>query len=151
MEEAIRWMSQHGFDLLSAAGIVSGFLFTSASFRADTRSRRLANLITLTQQHRDIWEKTLQKPHLHRVTDPKVELGITPITPEESQFVVLLILHLYCWFRALQNREVRGVEGLSRDMKLFFSLPIPRRVWEEKRAFQDRDFVEFVDKARGLS
>ena len=65
--------------------------------------------------------------------------------------MVLLILHLHCWFRAIQNREVRGVEGLSRDMKQFFALPIPRRVWEEKRAFQDRDFVEFVDKARGLN
>ena len=151
MEEAIRWMSQHGFDLLSAAGIVSGFLFTSASFRADTRSRRLANLITLTQQHRDLWEETMKNPHLNRVTNPKAELGNKPITHGESQFVVLLILHLHCWFRAIQNSEVRGVEGLSRDMKLFFSLPIPRRVWEEKRAFQDRDFVEFVDKARGLN
>ena len=148
MEEAIRWMSQHGFDLLSAAGIVSGFLFTSASFRADTRSRRLANLITLTQQHRDIWEKALQKPHLHRVIDPKAELGTTPITPEESQFVVLLILHLYCWFRVLQYRDVRGVEGLSRDIKSFFSLPIPLRIWEEKQSYYDQDFVAFVDKAR---
>ena len=142
------WVVHHIFDLLSTLGIVSGLLFTGFSLRAEQRSKRLANLITLTQHHREIWEATLHKPELRRVTDPTADLEGQPITPEESQFVVLVVLHLHCWFRAIQNREVRGVEGLSRDVKQFFSLPIPDRLWVENRLFYDQDFIDFVEAAR---
>jgi hypothetical protein len=144
------WFGQHGYDVISAVGIIAGLGYTAASFRADTRSRRLANLVQLTQQHREIWEELLAKPQLVRIKDSKADLYTKPISPEEFRFVTFLIMHLHCWYRALLGREVSGLEGLTRDMKAFFSLPIPSRVWQECRAFYDADFVDYVERAVGL-
>ncbi len=150
MFSIVAWVAQHTFDLVSAAGIIAGLGFTAASFREDTRSRRLANLIKLTQQHRDIWEETQSNPRLVRVIDSKADLYTKPISVEESQFVVLVILHLHCWYRAIQEGEVESLDGLSKDVREFFALPIPGRVWNEKKEFQDRDFVQFVESVRKL-
>jgi hypothetical protein len=62
MPGLLSWIGNHVFDLLSAVGIISSLVYTSASFREGTRSRRLGNLLTLTQQHREIWEKSLGNP-----------------------------------------------------------------------------------------
>ena len=145
MLTVLAWMAQHGFDLLSAAGIVSGLGFTAASFREDIRSRRLANLVTLTQQHRDIWEESQSNPSLARVRSSVADLYTKPVTAEETQFVMLLMFHLYCWYRASLGGEVNVLEGLEQDVKSFFTRPIPHHVWNERKAFFDRDFRHFVD------
>jgi len=147
MAGALRWIAQHGFDLISTFGIVAGLLFTAASYRTDTRSRRLSNLITLTEQHRHIWDNFIQTPALQRVLDPKANLKAKPVTLQEDQFVGFLMLHLHCWFRAVEAGEVKDAEGLSCDIQAFFNLPIPRRVWDERRAFYDSDFVRFVERS----
>jgi len=147
MSDTFRWIIQHGFDLISSLGIIAGLLFTAASFRSDTRSRRLTNLITLTGQHREIWAGFIQKAELQRVVDPRANLKAKAVTPQEAQFVGQLFLHLHCWFRAVQIGELKEVEGLSRDIRSFLNLPIPRKVWEERRPFYDTDFVRFVEQS----
>lgn len=146
MSGTLRWIIQHGFDLVPNVGVIASLLFTAASYRTDTRSRRLSNLIVLTEQHRDIWKEFIDTPELKRVLDSEAKLKSRPITEQEKQFVVLILLHLHCWYRAVQIDEVRESEGLSRDIKSFFSLPIPRAVWEERREFYDSDFARFVDE-----
>jgi len=34
---------------------------------------------------------------------------------------------------------------LADDIRHFFKKPIPRSVWEQKKAFQGREFVAFVE------
>lgn len=145
MLTVLGWMAQHGFDLLSAVGIVSGLGFTAASFREDIRSRRLTNLVTLTQQHRDIWEESQSNPNLARIRDSNADLYTKPVTADETQFVMLLMFHLYCWHRAILGGEVSVLEGLEQDVRSFFTRPIPRYVWNERKAFFDTDFRHFVD------
>lgn len=145
MAALLQWTSDHIFDLISAIGIIAGLGFTSASFREDIRSRRLSNLVRLTEQHRDIWEESQTNPKLARIRDPKADLYTKPITPEETQFVMLLMFHLHCWYRAIQEGEVSVLEGLEMDIRNFFSRPIPKRVWEDRRGFFDSDFRAFVD------
>ena len=145
MTQVWHWMVEIGKPTLETVGIIGGLLFTSLSFRADIRSRRVNNLITLTQQHRDLWEEIQAKPALARVLEPKADLVTHPPTIAEKQFVNLAILHLHSWLRAAQQGEVRQLEGLNRDMQGFFSLPIPALVWKEKQEFYDADFVEYVE------
>jgi hypothetical protein len=142
------WLAQHGFEVLSAVGIIAGLGFTAASFSADTRSRRLNNLVTLTQQHRDIWEEVQSNPSLARVIDPTADLYTKPVTTHEAVFVGHLLLHLHSWYRLAKEGEVRDLDGLSRDMKVFFNLPIPASIWEDRCTFFDPDFVEFVERTR---
>lgn len=145
MPSLISWIGSHAFDLLSAVGIIAGLAFTTASYREDTRSRRLSNLVRLTEQHRDIWEESQINPKLARIRDPHADLYTKPITPEEAQFVMLLIFHLHCWYRAIQEGEVTVLEGLELDIQNFFNRPIPQHVWSERKAFFDADFRRFVD------
>lgn len=131
--------------LLSAIGIVSGLVFTALSFREDTRSRRVSNLMQLTEQHRETWGQLQQNPNLARVKDDNADLYTKPVTNEESQFVMQLMFHLHCWYRAILSKEVSSLDGLEKDIRSFFGRPVPRFVWEEKKSFFDRDFRRFVD------
>lgn len=145
MTGLVSWMSSNIFDLISTAGIISSLSFTAVSFRESARSRRIDNLLKLTEQHRDIWEKSQGNPALARVRDPKADLSGKPVTAEEAQFVTFLILHIHCWYRAMLDREVISLEGMKRDIKGILSRPIPRYVWEERKSFLDHDFQRFVD------
>ena len=145
------WLAQHGFEILSAVGIIAGLGFTAASFRADTRSRRLNNLVSLTQQHRDIWEEVQSNPALARVIDPNADVYTKPVTTQEAVFVGHLLLHLNSWYRLWKEGEVRSLDGLARDMNAFFALPIPAKVWHERRDFFDAEFADFVEGAVGFN
>jgi len=103
------WLAQHGLEVLSAVGIIAGLGFTAASFRADTRSRRLTNLVSLAQQHRDIWEEVQSNPALARVIDPNADLYTNPVTTQEAIFVGHLLLHLHSWYRLMEKGEVRSL------------------------------------------
>lgn len=145
MSILLSWISNHLFDLLSAGGLIASLGFTAASFREDTRSRRLSNLLKLTEQHRDIWEESQSNLKLARIRDPHADLYTKPVTPEEAQFVMLLMFHLHCWYQAIQEGEVNILEGLELDILNFFSRPVSRQVWNERKAFFDRSFRQFVD------
>lgn len=146
--EGAAWFGNNWFIFLQSAGIIGSLLFTGISIGIDARARRVSNLLTLTQQHRDIWENLYARPELIRVLDPAANLPHDPVTTAEEVFVILLILHLNAAYRAIRGGFLRGPDELQRDVQTFFSLPIPRIVWERAKNFQDKDFVRFVDAAR---
>ena len=145
--EILHWITNHATRLLESAGIIGSLLFTTVTLRRDARSRHIANLITLTAQHRDIWERFYDKPHLSRVRDSKADLKNQPPTRDESLFVNLLILHLHCWYQAIKRDEVTPPHGLGMDVGAFYSLPIPHLIWQQRKSLQDTDFARFVDDA----
>lgn len=145
MDAVALWVLGHGQDSLQVVGIVAGLVFTALGLRTDTRSRRIQTLITLTQQHRDIWEEVTRRPELRRVTDVDADLIARPVTAEEVRFVGFVILHIHCWFRAQQAGEVARIETFERDLRALFALPVAAAVWEQRRPFLDRDFARFID------
>jgi hypothetical protein len=66
------------------------------------------------------------------------------VTDDEQLFVGFLILHLRASFKARQLGMEFNDDDLAADIREFFNLPIPRRVWENAKKFQDPDFVHFV-------
>jgi len=143
----IRWITENWVTALNAAGVVGGLLFTAASFRSETKTRRIANLLTITRNHRDLWADFYRNPALSRVLDASAELTKHPITREEEIFVNLVILHLSSVVHALKDDLVINQEGLRRDAATFFSLPIPLAVWDRVKVLQNDAFVAFVDDA----
>ena len=140
------WVLQHGKESLQVIGIIAGLVFTALGLRADTRSRRVQTLISLTQQHRDIWEEITKRPALRRVVDANADVVNQPVTPDEERFVGFVILHIHCWFRAERAGEISPLEGAARDLRDLFALPVAARVWEKRRPFLDGDFVRFIDQ-----
>ena len=143
-----QWLAQNIFTIFQSAGIIGGLLFTAVNLRVDAQARRIGNLIAMTQHHQNIWTHLYTRPELVRVLDKTADLKSTPVTDWEELFVNLLILHLNSAYHAMQAKMFVKQEGLQRDIQMFFSLPIPRSVWESAKSFQDADFVKFVEANR---
>jgi hypothetical protein len=148
MEIVLHWISEHGFDLLGSFGLIASLAFTTLSFRKDESSRRIGNLLELTAAHRDIWSQLFVRPELARILEPDVDLVMRPVTNEEALFMTLLLLHLNATWQALDEGVFRTRQAVARDIRWFFSLPIPKSVWEKSKAFQDPAFAQFVEECR---
>ena len=146
--EGSRWFVENWFELLSAVGIIGSLLFTATALRSDTKTRRIAHLLTVTTNHREIWKELYRHPQLARILKPSIDLARQPITAEEEQFVKFVILHLSSMYYAMRDELVIKLEGARRDAGLFFSLPIPQAIWEKIKVFQNDDFVAFVEECR---
>lgn len=140
-----RWVAENWFTLLQTAGIVGSLLFTAFTIRADSKARRIDNLISITGSHREIWRELYVRPELARVLDASADLIGRPISADERIFVLLVILHLCAAYRAIEAGVLKSPEGMQQDVRSFFSLPIPAEIWKRNRDLQDHDFVEFVE------
>ena len=85
------WAIQHIFDLLSAIGIIGGLWFSAFSYRAEAKTRRIANLLTITANHREVWKEFAHNPALARVLDASADLLKKPITDAEEMFVSMVM------------------------------------------------------------
>ena len=142
------WVSQNWFNLFSAIGIIAGLWFTAFSLRSETKTRRVANLLTITANHREIWKEFLNNPKLARVRDAAADTAKQPVTDAERVFVNLVIQHINSVYYAMSDQLVVKYEGLARDIAQFFSLPIPQAVWERMKVFQNDALVRFIEECR---
>lgn len=142
------WLTQNGFDLLNAFGIVGGLLFTGYSLHSETKTRKVANLLAITEAHRNIWKEHFKNPQLARVLAPFVDLTKEPITRDEEIFVNLVIQHVSVVFQTTRNELLFDLEGLRRDVASFFSLPIPQAVWGRLKVMQNDQFIAFMEACR---
>lgn len=145
MNEFMRWLAEHGKDTLETGGLICGLFYTAASFNAEAKERRISNLMELATAHRDLWMQLIEKPELVRILQADVDLKEKPVTVVEERFVHLLITHLAVTFEALKSGVLPGLEGLQKDVREFFALPIPKQVWQWSRRFQQEEFVLFVE------
>ncbi len=145
---AVEWLQLHWLDLLQSLGIVGGLLFTAISLRTDSKVQRVGNLLSFTKQHREIWTQVYEKPELSRILETQLNLEQHPITKNEELFVTFVILHLSVFQVAIKQDLVTSPEGLRKDVKRFFSLPIAGAVWNKLMPLQDADFVQFAESCR---
>jgi len=139
------WFASNWFDLLQTVGIVGGLLFTAYAIRRNEKALRISNLLAVKQAHQEIWSKLYERPELSRILNAVTDLNLEPVSIAEVLFVNSLILHLGAVFQAIEDDTLTPMEGLRTDIRNFFSLPIPKFVWQRNRQFQNTDFVEFVE------
>ena len=127
-------------------GDIIGLVFNGYALREETKARKLGNLIALEQSHHAIWKQPSER-ELSRILDERADLQSNPLTNEETVFVTSLVIHFYSVYWAMKSRMFVRVEGVRKDVKAFFSLAIPRAVWNKVKPFQDEAFVRFVEAA----
>jgi hypothetical protein len=142
------WIAQNWFAVVQTGAMTGGLLLAACALWLDARARRVSNLIRLTEQHRDLWERMFVQPELARILDPAANLAKSPVTAQEEQFVIFIILHLSNTYYATQAGFFQRPSGLGKDIEQFFSLPIPRTVWERVKDLQEQPFVTFVETYR---
>ena len=143
----VEWISQNWFNLFSSFGIIGGLWFTAVSLRSETKTRRVANFLTVTTNYREIWKEYFRNPELSRVLDPNVDVTKQPVTRTEELFVGQIIFHISNVFYAMKNDLLVEQEGSRRDIAQFFTLPVPRAVWIKTKLLQNQDFAAFIDSA----
>jgi hypothetical protein len=143
------WLAHNWFVCLQSVGIIGGLLFTGASLRIDAKARRISNLISITEHHRNLLAQVYSQPNLLRTLDETPNLHQKPVTEEERLFVILLIAHLNSAYHATKDGMLLKAGALSKDIRSFFSRPIPKAIWSDVKSFQDKDFVRFVEDCLG--
>ena len=133
-------------DILQTVSILVGFFTSAYTIRMNTRERKIGNLFALTSAHREIWSRLYEREELSRVLSESVNLRRESITAEEELFVHTLILHLRAAFKARDLGMQFDDDAVAADIRQFFNRPIPSAVWERSKVFQDRKFVEFVER-----
>jgi hypothetical protein len=142
------WMVENWMTVLNAVGVIGGLFLTARALRSETKTRRIANLLTVTRNHRELWKEFFEHPELARVLDASVDLAKRPITPGEQKFVNMVVNHISSVYESLKDELVTKQEGLRQDVRSFFSLPLPKAVWEKTKMFQNEDFVKFVESCQ---
>lgn len=147
MGDMAQWLTENWFELFSSVGIIGGLWFTAISLYSETKTRRVANLLTITGNYREIWKEFFTSPTLARVIDPAADVAKHPVTPTEELFVGLIISHINSVFYASNDDLVVKWKGLRRDVGLFFSLPVPKAVWNTTKLLQNQDFAAFIESS----
>jgi hypothetical protein len=86
-----QWLAENWFNLFSSVGIIGGLWFTAVSLHSETKTRRVANLLSVTANHREIWKVFLNDKQLARIRDVSADTRKQPITEAERIFVGLVI------------------------------------------------------------
>jgi hypothetical protein len=147
----LSWFLQNWFSLLQASGIIGGLLFTAMSVRQATRARRVSDLLTLTNMHRDLWNEAHSRPDLSRVFGLEADLVAQPITVAEERFLNEVIVHFATGWQLARNGSLVTLDAMQADVRNFFSLPIPNAVWRETKKRRDPQFVRFVEECLRVS
>ena len=142
------WVVENWMTILNAVGVIGGLFLTARALRSETKTRRVANLLTITANHREVWKEFFKHPELGRVVAESADLAKKPITPGEQEFVSMVIAHIGSVYESLKDELVTKQEGLRQDARSFFSLPLPKAVWEKTKMFQNEDFMKFVEMCR---
>ena len=144
----LNWLNNNWLNLVQSGGIIAGLLFSAVALHLDANARRVSNVLSITQNHREIWTELYRRPELARVLEPKVDLETAPISHNEELFIRMLILHLNSVYHAQKYGLLLNLEGLPKDIQWFLSLPMPQIIWERIKPFQDADFVWYVESCR---
>jgi len=128
-------------------GIIESLLFTAAYFRDDSKNRLVTNLLAIDERHRSLWGEAHQRKDLERIFAAGIDWAAQPMTVAETEFVDSAILHFETGWRIEKIMNRGEMKLLAHDAGDFFSLPIPRAVWEKTKIFRNRRFVRFVERA----
>ena len=139
------WLANNWFTLLQSLGIIAGLLFTALSLRRNTKARKASDLLTLTKHHRELWSDVYQRPELRRILSTDVDLIGSPITVAEQEFLNVAIVHFNTGWLLAREGALLNMDGLKGDVRGFFSLPIPKAVWNQTRQNRDAKFLGFVE------
>lgn len=139
------WFGHNWFDILSILVAAGSLVFAAITIHEDTETRRIANLISLTVNHRELWSNLFKHPELSRLLDAAAAVNDAPVTVNESLLIGMIIQHLNATHEAINSGLAMKPDSLSEDVRTFFSLPVPKAVWENTKRFQNEDFVAFVE------
>ena len=143
------WAGENWFNVVQTAGIVGGLLMTSAAAHREAKAREIENLLTITEQHRNLWGQIQYRADLLRILQPDANVLTKPITVPEEIFLNEVIVHFQTGWQLSKSGAMISLRDLELDARHFFSLPLPHTVWEKTKNSRNRQFVRFIERVLG--
>lgn len=140
-------LSSEWFALIQSVGIVASLLLSALAFARDAKAREVENLLTLANFHRELWSGVSQRPELERIFREGADVVSKPTTVAEQEFLNLVMVHFQTGWRLANGGNILTLKELATDVRGFFSLPLPRAVWDKTKQFRNQKFVRFVEKS----
>jgi hypothetical protein len=117
----------------------------------EAKSREIENILTLADHHRNLWGEVSEHPELKRVFEENADAVKNPPTVLEEVFINKAFAQYLTGWRIVDAGGLTTQEELEADMRWFFTLPLPHKVWEKNKGFKNQQFVEFVERALSKS
>ncbi len=148
------WVEANWFNLIQTVGIVGGLWMNAEASNREAKSRNrdakakeVDNILTLAEHHGNLWSQIEENPRLQRVLSRRVDASKNPVTLTEEVFINKAFVQYLTGWRIVEIGGITTLKELTLDVRWFFTLPLPRAVWEESKGFKNPDFVRFVDRA----
>jgi len=147
MVDFLAWVKSDWFSLIQTVGIVSGLFYTGIACKQEAKAKKTQNLLAFTERHRLLWSEAYQRSELSRIFCQEVDQLAQPASIPEEEFLNMVFVHFEIGWRLVKITDRSDLEPLARDVRHFFSLPLPRAVWEKTKANRNQRFVRFVERA----
>jgi hypothetical protein len=141
------WFDGNWFNLIQTAGVIGTMLFAGLGLHREAKARETENLLTLAEHHRDLWSKISGNTDLERIFKSDADVEQNPPTIAESEFLNLVFVHFETGWSVANAGGITTLRDMQLDVRGFFSLPLPRAVWDETKGFRNPRFVTFVERA----
>lgn len=113
------------FQVAQLSLIAFGLAFTAVQLRRTARAARVANLLALTKDHRELWTMLLGNENLRSIilSDSEVE-SIKDLTFEEQQMINFFLLHMAAAFELHRVGLITRNRASAADIAALMSLPM---------------------------
>jgi hypothetical protein len=143
------WVDGNWFNVVQTVGIIGSLWLTMAAARQEAKAKEVENLLTIAGHHRELWGDVHKKRELDRIFQTTGDVLASALTVAEEEFINLAIVHFQTGWRIAVAGGLTTLKELGADVRGFFSLPLPRAVWEKTKNSRNQKFVRFV--ARSLA
>ncbi len=147
MADFLSWFQGNWSNSIGAAGIIGSLWVSTITIREDCKWRQITNLLALDERHRLLLSEVKQRPELKRILSQNVDFLAEPLTPEEDLSMWQIVQQYETGWRVEKLLNRGELKMLSLDVAAFFSLPLPRAVWEKTKQYRNPKFVKFVMQA----
>ena len=141
------WVNENWFNVVQTAGVVGSLLMAAGAASREAKAREIENILTLSEHHRSLWGAIGGKPEFQRIFNRNTETLTKPVTMNEELALNEIFAHYLTGWRVASAGGITTLRELSDDVADFFSLPIPRAVWERTKKHRNRRFVRFVQNS----
>jgi len=139
-----QFLTENWFNVVQTVFLILGFGLAAKSYSDDNKSRKVGHLLKLGRHYQKIKDALIERPELKNVFKKK-PTGGTTVSPTERYYIQQTIMHIYTVYMAIQLGQLESFKGIEDDIKRYLKLPLPKKVWNEVKKFQDGEFVAYID------
>jgi hypothetical protein len=134
------------FNVIQTVGIIGSLWMGILAAHREAKAKETENLLTIAEQHRELWVEAHQRKELGRIFLENADMT-EAVSIAETVFLRLVISHFQSIWLVANAGGLLTLKELALDAGEFFSLPLPRAVWEKTKATRNPKFVRFIERA----